>query len=90
VYARNARNLGELGIGLNPSAGIVGNVINDEKAYGTCHIALGHNYDEDAPALIHLDGLIRNPTLRVLMPGGQEVTIMEQGVLAPQLEPRGR
>ncbi|MBN1837132.1 MAG: peptidase M17 [Spirochaetales bacterium] len=86
VYARNAYNLGELGIGLNPAAGIVGNVINDEKAYGTCHIAIGHNYDEDAPALIHLDGLIRNPTIRALLPGGREVTIMENGALAAELE----
>ena len=85
-YARNAYNLGELGIGLNPAAGIVGNVINDEKAYGTCHLAIGHNYDEDAPALIHLDGLIRNPTIRARMPGGEELTLIERGRLAEGLE----
>jgi aminopeptidase len=85
VYARNAYGIGELGIGLNPAAGIVGNVINDEKALGTCHLAVGHNYDEDAPALVHLDGLVRNPTIRLHEPEGGELTIVERGRLAGPL-----
>jgi aminopeptidase len=85
VYARNAWGIGELGIGLNPAAQIMGNVINDEKVYGTCHLAIGHNYDEDAPSLIHLDGLVRSPTIRLHERGGGELTIMERGRLA---EPR--
>ncbi len=48
VYARNARSLGELGIGVNPLAGITGNMIVDEKAARTCHFAIGSNYDQDA------------------------------------------
>ena len=79
VYSRNARNIGELGIGLNPEARITGNMLEDEKAYRTCHIAIGKNYDEDAPALIHLDGLITEPTLRALMDDGKEVVLMENG-----------
>lgn len=62
-YAKNARNLGELGIGLNPKAKIVGNILEDEKVFETCHIALGSNYDEDAKAMIHLDGIIYKPTI---------------------------
>lgn len=62
-YAKNARNLGELGIGLNPKARIVGNILEDEKVFETCHIALGSNYDEDAKAMIHLDGIIYKPTI---------------------------
>lgn len=81
-YARNARNLGELGIGLNPAAEIVGNMLEDEKAFRTCHFAIGANYDEDAPALIHLDGLVPNPTIVVVDGTGREREIMRKGELA--------
>ena len=45
-YAKNARNIGELGIGLNPKASVSGNMLEDEKAFRTCHFAVGHNYDD--------------------------------------------
>lgn len=80
-YAKNAGNIGELGIGLNPAAEIVGNMLVDEKVYRTCHIALGSNYDEDAKALIHLDGLITGPTIRAFSKEGDEVTITDSGEL---------
>lgn len=82
IYRRNARSLGELGIGLNPSARVVGNMLEDEKAYKTCHIAVGANYADDAPALIHCDGLVVEPTITFILPGGEERRIMEAGVLA--------
>jgi aminopeptidase len=78
-YIKNARNLGELGIGLNKNAKIVGNMLEDEKVYGTCHIAIGSNYDDDAKSLIHLDGLIKRPTIRVKYEDGREKTIIEDG-----------
>lgn len=64
-YARNARHLGELGIGANPNAGIVGNVLEDEKVLGTVHFAIGSNYDHDAPTLIHSDGIVKKPIISV-------------------------
>lgn len=64
-YSMNARNIGELGIGLNPKAKIVGNVLEDEKVMGTVHFAIGSNYDQDALALIHSDGIITKPTVTV-------------------------
>jgi leucyl aminopeptidase (aminopeptidase T) len=79
VYARNARNIGELGIGLNPEARITGKMLEDEKAFGTCHFAIGENYDEDAPSLIHLDGLVRNPTITAFFEGGKQQVIMQDG-----------
>jgi leucyl aminopeptidase (aminopeptidase T) len=79
VYAKNARNIGELGIGLNPKARITGSMLEDEKAFRTCHFAIGHNYDSDAPALIHLDGLVREPTIVAYMENGSGVTIEEAG-----------
>lgn len=64
-YAKNARNIGEFGIGLNPKARIVGNVLEDEKVLGTVHFAIGSNYDQDALALIHSDGIVKNPSVTV-------------------------
>jgi leucyl aminopeptidase (aminopeptidase T) len=81
IYARNARNIGELGIGLNPKATVTGNMLEDEKAFRTCHFAVGHNYDEDAPALIHLDGLVKAPTISAVMSDGREVAIERDGEL---------
>lgn len=80
-YAKNSRNLGELGIGLNRKAEIVGNMLEDEKVYSTCHIAIGSNYDNDAKATIHLDGLINLPTIVAKYKDGTEKTIMESGML---------
>ena len=81
IYARNARNIGELGIGLNPAANITGNMLEDEKAFRTCHFAIGQNYDGDAPALIHFDGVVRNPTIVFKYQDGSEYTILEKGEL---------
>ena len=63
---RDAYNLAELGIGTNVGVlDLVGSVLLDEKAAGTVHIAIGDNAgiggDTDAP--LHLDGIIRNPTV---------------------------
>jgi leucyl aminopeptidase (aminopeptidase T) len=79
-YKKNIFNLGELGIGLNKNCSIVGNILEDEKVFRTCHIAIGANYDEDANTLIHLDGIIKNPTMTVSI-GGKARKIMEDGKL---------
>ena len=81
IYKRNARNIGELGIGLNPAARITGNMLEDEKAFTTCHFAIGENYDNDAPSLIHLDGVVRNPTIVLYYEDGSAKKIMEKGQL---------
>ena len=82
TYCRNARNIGELGIGLNPAAAVTGNMLEDEKAFRTCHIAIGENYDNDAHALIHLDGVIKNPTIDFVYADGSRRRVLEEGVLA--------
>ncbi len=81
VYRRNARGLGELGIGVNPLAGITGNMIVDEKAARTCHFAVGSNYDHDGPALIHLDGLVKEPTIELELEDGATLVLLEDGEL---------
>jgi leucyl aminopeptidase (aminopeptidase T) len=84
IYKKNARNIGELGIGLNPAATITGNMLEDEKAFHTCHFAIGENYDNDAPSLIHLDGVVRDPTITLTYADGTSRTILQDGSL--QLE----
>ena len=81
IYKKNARNIGELGIGLNPAASITGNMLEDEKAFRTCHFAIGENYDNDAPSLIHLDGVVRNPTIALTYDDGSTRTILSDGTL---------
>ncbi|MFB6077797.1 MAG: aminopeptidase [Halarchaeum sp.] len=61
-----AYNLAELGIGTNVAVTeLVGSVLLDEKAAGTVHVAIGDDAgiggDVDAP--LHLDGIIRDPTV---------------------------
>jgi leucyl aminopeptidase (aminopeptidase T) len=63
--AKNCRHLVEFGIGINDKAQITGVIIEDEKALKTCHFALGSNYDYDAPAIIHRDMLVMNPSMWV-------------------------
>ena len=79
------RNLGELGIGLNPKARIVGNILEDEKVFETCHIALGSNYDEDAKAMIHLDGIIYKPTITAYR-GKKPTVLLRRGKLEKRFQ----
>jgi len=60
---RNARALGELGIGINYAAKMTCNMLEDEKVGRTLHFAIGANLDNDANAMIHQDCLVLNPTL---------------------------
>ncbi|MFQ5909308.1 MAG: aminopeptidase [Thermoplasmata archaeon] len=80
-YIKGSRCLGELGIGLNMKAEIVGNMLEDEKVYGTCHIAIGSNHDEDVKSFTHLDGLVWFPTITAILSDGSKETIMRDGKL---------
>ena len=65
VEEKNARHFGEMGIGLNPKARPTDNLMEAEKAWKTMHFAIGANFDNDAPALIHQDCLVLNPSMWV-------------------------
>ncbi len=88
VLARDeeARVIGELGIGLNPGARLTGNLLEDEKARHTIHIAFGNN--EDMPggrnrSQTHRDFLIQAPTLVVTFEDGRTETLIERGEFTP-------
>mgnify|MGYP003869184241 CR=1 FL=1 len=62
-----ARNVGELGIGTNDKARLTGIILEDEKVYGTVHIAFGTNsgFGGTVSAGVHIDGIILKPNLWV-------------------------
>ncbi len=64
---KEARNIAEFGIGTNEKAKITGNILEDEKVIGTCHIALGNNigFGGKTSVQLHLDGIIKNPTILI-------------------------
>jgi leucyl aminopeptidase (aminopeptidase T) len=72
-----AFNLAEFGVGTNPRARLMGNVLEDEKVLGTCHIAFGDNstFGGKVRAGIHVDGILLRPTIKldgkILMKNGQ-------------------
>lgn len=79
-----ARVIGELGIGLNPMARLSGNLLEDEKAGGTAHIAFGNNEEMDGgknKSKTHRDFLFYKPTFNVTYKNGTEKIIIEDGVL---------
>ena len=67
ILLENERNatVGELGIGTNQAARLTGVILEDEKIYGTVHIAFGTNtsFGGTNKADCHLDGVILKPTL---------------------------
>ncbi|MEJ5304314.1 MAG: aminopeptidase [Ignavibacteria bacterium] len=75
---KDARAVGEFGIGTNYKAKIIGQILEDEKVLGTIHIAFGNNISMggNINVPIHLDGLVKKPTVLV-----DDIVIMESGVL---------
>jgi len=62
-----AKMIGEFGIGTNPGAKVSGTMLEDEKAFGTIHFALGSNFDFGGTikAPIHIDMVVLKPTVYV-------------------------
>ncbi len=61
------RRIGELGIGLNPKAKIIGSMNIDEKVMGTAHVAIGSNhwFGGTIYSIIHLDQVFSKPRIEV-------------------------
>ena len=76
--------IGELGIGLNDGARLIGNMLVDEKAARTIHIAFGNNmdfYGGQNDSSMHRDFLITEPDMEVIYPDGTSRLIMRKGEL---------
>jgi aminopeptidase len=74
--------IGELGIGLNPKASLTGNLLEDEEAGGTAHIAIGYN--EKMPggknnSKTHRGFLFCNPTFDVEYKDGSKRIVIKDG-----------
>ncbi|WNS76590.1 aminopeptidase [Bacillus sp. DTU_2020_1000418_1_SI_GHA_SEK_038] len=59
------RNIAEFGIGTNKSARLTGNLLEDEKVFGTVHIAFGSNksFGGENEAGVHIDCVINEPSV---------------------------
>jgi leucyl aminopeptidase (aminopeptidase T) len=76
----HGRSIAELGIGTNPAARLTGNILEDEKALGTVHLAFGTSAGIGGVnwSSVHIDGLVLRPSVwldgRPLMEDGSLVS----------------
>jgi len=64
----NARNIAEIGIGLNPKARLTDQITETKKRLGTAHIVVGDNardYGGSVKCAVHLDGMILDVTIEL-------------------------
>ncbi len=75
---RDARAVAEFGIGTNYKAQLTGMILEDEKVFGTIHIAFGNNISMGGSISVnsHLDGLVTEPDVYF-----DELLIMQKGKL---------
>ena len=64
-HGRAAYNVAEFGIGINPRAVVTGNILEDEKALGTIHIAFGDKSGFGGRVSVpsHQDGIVSRPSV---------------------------
>ena len=65
---QNARNIAELGIGINPMSRLIGGITEVKKKLGTAHMALGDSaagYGGKVVSDVHLDGMILDVRIAV-------------------------
>lgn len=78
-----AKVIGELGIGINGGARITGNMLEDEKAIRTAHIAFGCNTDFPGGgknnSKIHRDYLFHKPTINIYYKNKKQKLLMKEG-----------
>jgi leucyl aminopeptidase (aminopeptidase T) len=67
VHGEDGTNVAELGIGTNEEAILTGNVLEDEKILGTCHVAFGASaaIGGTVQVPVHLDVVVMEPTVEI-------------------------
>jgi leucyl aminopeptidase (aminopeptidase T) len=67
VHGEEATTIAELGVGTNEKAILTGEVLEDEKIGGTCHIAFGASagIGGTVQVPVHLDCVVMKPTLEL-------------------------
>ena len=77
------RLIAEFGIGTNPLATLTGNILEDEKAVGTAHLAFGTSasFGGANVSTVHIDGVMLQPTVefdeRLLIEKGELLNLRE-------------
>ena len=81
---REARAVAEFGMGTNYLAKLIGEILEDEKVFGTIHIAFGNNKSMGGIIDVksHLDGLVNEPDVyfddELIMKKGKLLNYSEQ------------
>lgn len=80
VHGPDGTNVAELGIGTNEEAILTGNILEDEKIFGTAHVAFGASagIGGTIQVPVHLDVVIKEPTVEIdgeAILGGGELLI---------------
>ena len=75
--------VGELAFGINPVARVTGNMLEDEKALGTVHVAFGNNLEMggENSSRTHRDFHVLRPTLTIEFEDGQTRVVIREGSL---------
>jgi leucyl aminopeptidase (aminopeptidase T) len=66
-HGEDGTSIAELGIGTNEKAKLTGNILEDEKILGTCHIAFGASagIGGTVQVPVHLDCVVTKPTVEL-------------------------
>jgi aminopeptidase len=66
-HGEEATSIAELGIGTNEEAILTGNILEDEKILGTCHVAFGASaaIGGTVQVPVHLDCVVLEPTVEI-------------------------
>jgi leucyl aminopeptidase (aminopeptidase T) len=67
AHGEDGINVAELGIGTNEEAILTGNILEDEKILGTCHVAFGASaaIGGTVQVPVHLDCVVLEPTVEI-------------------------